>query len=86
MTAMRIMKGKREMPCCGQQVRVKIAAPGYYSRICPLCRKHNVFILEPVSIAGMSDTLRMRWLDEEGLRELYNSEREGLAHVDLGDL
>ena len=83
---MRIMKGKREMPCCGQQVRIKIAAPGYYSRICPLCKKHNVFVLEEVSISGMSGTLRMRWLDHEQLRELYLTEREGLAHVDLEDL
>lgn len=83
---MRIMKGKRETPCCRQQVRVKIVEPGYYSRICPLCKGHNVFVLEKVSLTGMDGLLRMRWLTDGEMEAMYQNERTGLAEVGLEDL
>ena len=83
-TTWRLMKGKRETPCCGQQVRVKDVAVGRQYRTCPLCKRTSVFVLEPV--ASVPGVLRMRWLTDSEAAALDEQDREGLSELDVKDL
>ena len=78
-----LMKGKRETPCCRQQVRVKVVEVGYQYRRCPLCRQLNVFVLE--EMARRPGTLRFRWLTDSEIEQL-DGDGSDLAEVELKDL
>jgi hypothetical protein len=63
----KLLKGKRETPCCHQRVRVVTIEPGRQHRRCDLCKATNVFVLEPM--ATLPGTLRLRWLTEVDTEE-----------------
>ena len=59
----RLQKSKRETPCCGVAIRVKIVEPGVQLRKCEACNGERWFILEPMlSIPGV---LKLRWVTTE---------------------
>lgn len=64
----RVAKGPRELPCCGKNIRVKIAEPGIQWRHCPRHDETHYFELVPLSLTN-SKTLRLRWVDEEYAKE-----------------
>ena len=76
----RILKAKKETPCCHQQVRVKIVEPGVQVRKCPLCKEISHFALEPTSIDPR--LLRLRWMGDDEVAELES----GLSELDVTDL
>ena len=61
----KLMKSKRETPCCQQRVRVTVVEPGVQYRRCDLCKRTNAFVLE--QMATLPNTLRMRWLNDSEL-------------------
>jgi len=56
----RLQKSKRETPCCGVAIRVKIVEPGVQVRKCEACNTAQWFILEPM--LSMPGTLKLRWV------------------------
>ena len=64
----KLLKSKRQTPCCGQPVRVQVVTPGPQSRRCGLCKGTNVFVLEPMAI--LPGTLRLRWLTDDEVEQL----------------
>lgn len=56
----RLQKSKRETPCCGVAIRVKIVEPGVQVRKCEACNSARWFILEPMST--LPGTLKLRWV------------------------
>lgn len=60
----RMGNGKRETPCCGVAIRVKIVEPGVQERKCEACRQTRYFVLKPVQMKGLEDRLRLVWVDE----------------------
>ena len=78
----RLMKGKRETPCCRQQVRVKVVEPGYQDRYCPLCKTTSTFVLE--EIGSLPGTLRLRWLTGGEVARMHEWEPETI--IDIADL
>lgn len=66
----RVQKGKRQTPCCGVNIRVKIAEPGTYERKCDVCRRPRFYVLEPSIVKGLEDVLHFRWVSAEEAAEL----------------
>lgn len=64
----KLLKSKRETPCCQQRVRVTVVEPGVQYRRCGLCKRTNAFVLE--QMAKLPDTLRMRWLSDDEVEEI----------------
>ena len=56
----RLQKSKRETPCCGVAIRVKIVEPGVQVRKCEACNTAQWFILEPM--LAIPGTLKLRWV------------------------
>lgn len=60
----RMTKGKRELPCCGKKIRVKIVEPGIQFRHCDRHDKTHYFELVPMQLTG-TRALRFKWVSEK---------------------
>ena len=83
-TQWRVAKGKRETPCCAQQVRVKIVQPGLQTRRCELCHQLNTFVLEELS--AIPGTLRLRWLSAGEVTDMKRKHVSDVVDMDVSQL
>ena len=81
MSEYRVMKGRKETPCCGQLIRVKIVEPGVQLRKCELCREISHFTLEPTMLDP--NVLRLRWLSDAEVEEMSAGTGSGIGVEDL---
>lgn len=78
-------KGKRETPCrCAQPIRVKIVEPGIYKRVCDVCKKTNIYLLE--EYASVPGVLKLRWISLQEATAYMAAQVADCVDVEVGNL
>lgn len=77
-------KGKRETPCCAQPIRIKIVEPGIYKRVCDVCKKTHMFLLE--EYASVPGVLKLRWISHEEAVAYRAAQVADCVDVEVGEL